>query len=125
MVISSRLVLDKEEREIRHTWGRWWPRMRKEQERKGGFYLLFGDWSGYQSSQYRITTIQYIKEEDVKNLKLHTVYFSDNTTMSVWVKKVTIETLLASKWKQRLTYTDLIRKAMATGKETYSVKGGE
>jgi len=120
-VTVTRMVLTPEEREIRSSWGNVWVRMQRECRKNGFVTLLFGDWSGYRSSQYRITHIDYIFPNEAKNLKLRTVQFTDCTVMNVWTEKVTIESILARGLKRRQGYTSLISEAMASGEGFYSV----
>lgn len=120
-VTTTRLVLDKEEREIRKSWGRDWARLRNDAKKYGTCFLLMGDWSGYNSSQYRLTHCTRISKDEADTIKLRTVRFSDNTTMSVWIVKTTIEQLLNKRWKAAHGYDSLLSQAIKTGDVSYSV----
>ena len=121
VVTATRLSLNAEEREVRKTWGSKWLRMRAEEKRRGHFHVLFGDWSGYRSSQQRITHIDYIPRIVVEEKKLETVLFSDGTMMRVWTEPFTILELLQKGLRRRQGYTSLIDQAMRSGKRVFDV----
>lgn len=118
-----RLTLTKEEKEISKSWGPLWARFGALERKGKPIYLIFGDWSGYRSSQYRITHIDaalshYRKVED---FRLGTVQFTDGTSMAVWVKSVTREQIINHKWRRSPSYTQLINKLIDSGKTFYQV----
>lgn len=123
-VTVKRLVLNKEEKKIRKTWGKDWLAMKREQEKNGGFDLVIADWSGYNSNQYRITHIEYDKDMSKAVGLKHSstiVQFSDNTTMQIWKEFHTLESVLENRIEKRLSYSDLIRRALKSGKSYYMV----
>ncbi len=119
-VTSTRLSLTKEERPIAKSWGSWWAYFGRMERTHGGCKVLFGDWSGYRSSQYRITHVDWCPKELVESYH-GTVQFTDGTTMSVWVKKVSRKDIIHNKWKRNPSYESLIRKLIASGKSYYKV----
>jgi hypothetical protein len=123
--VTTRLSLTAEDRAIRKTWADHfgpWDRMRAEAKRNGGKVLiLFGDWSGYRSSQQRITHVDWISRKRAEGMKLRTVQFSDNTTMRVWTEELTLAEVLTRKLARRPSYDKLIYDAMASGEERYAV----
>ncbi len=119
--ISKRLTLTKEERPIAKSWGRWWAYL-GQLERSGKMgRLLFGDWSGYRSSQYRVTHVDYCFYKDLPDNFHGTVRFTDGTTMSVWVEKITRADIIRRKLRNNPTYSDLIRKLIKSGNSYFNV----
>ncbi len=119
-IVVKRMVLSKEEQRVRASWGKLWDRMRNEERKHGHVTLLFGDWSGYRPSQYRITHIDWLPAK-VEAVKLKTVLFTDNTTMRVWTEPMTLASLLERGFARRLGYTNLLNEAILTGKDIYVV----
>lgn len=116
---STRLVLTKEEREISKSWGPLWARFGALERRGRPILLIFGDWSGYRSSQYRIT---HIDQSSTADVNFHgTVQFTDNTTMTVWVKAVTRQQIIRNQWRRSQSYSELIRKLITSGQTFYKV----
>lgn len=116
---SKRLILSKDEKEIAKSWGSLWSRFGVLERSKRPIILIFGDWSGYTSSQYRITHIGY--SYSAKDGFSGTVQFTDNTTMSVWVKAVSREQIIKNKWRRRPSYTGLIGDLIKSGQSYYKV----
>jgi len=116
---SKRLILTKDEKIIAKSWGALWSRFGTLERSGRPILLIFGDWSGYRSSQYRITHIDqsYKAKEGFSG----TVQFTDNTTMSVWVKAVTREQIIKNKWSRRPSYTSLINDLIYSGEGYYKV----
>jgi hypothetical protein len=117
---GTRLTLTKEERPIAKSWGSWWSYFGRMERTHGGFLILFGDWSGYRSSQSRITHIDWCSKNMSDNYR-GTVQFTDGTTMSVWVRRVTRKQIIENKWRRNPTYESLIRKLISSGKDFYRV----
>lgn len=116
---TKRLILSKDEKEIAKSWGSLWSRFGVLERSGRPIILIFGDWSGYRSSQYRIT---HIDQSHTKLDNFHgTVQFTDNTTMSVWTKSVTREDIIRNKWYCKRSYTDLIGKLVNSGQSFYRV----
>lgn len=118
---SKRLVLSKEEKSIAKSWGVLWSRFGQLERSARPIRLIFGDWSGYRSSQYRITHVAFLTNKSVESTFSGTVQFTDNTTMNVWVKEVTREEIINNKWEQRAGYTKLIGDLIRSGKTYYKV----
>lgn len=118
---SKRLVLSKEEKHIAKSWGALWSRFGQLERSGRPIRLIFGDWSGYRSSQYRITHVAFLHDKSVESTFSGTVQFTDNTTMNVWVKEVTREEIINNKWEQRTGYTKLIGDLIRSGKTYYKV----
>lgn len=116
---SKRLVLSKDEKEIAKSWGSLWSRFGVLERNNRPILLIFGNWSGYSSSQYRITHID--QSHNAKEGFSGTVQFTDNTTMSVWVKAVTREQIIKNKWYRRASYTGLIGDLIKSGQSYYKV----
>lgn len=116
---TTRLVLTKEEKIIAKSWGLLWARFGSMERRGKSIYILFGDWSGYRSSQYRITHIDHTTK--VNESYRGTVLFSDNTTMSVWVVAVTRADIIRNKWNRRQSYNTLISKLLDSDSNYYKV----
>lgn len=117
---TSRMVLETPtEKEVARSWGNDWKRMGSLESREGSFLVIFGDWSGYKSSQYRIThtMLSPIQEEGF----LGTVEFSDNTKMDVWTKRMTREELLEGNFRKIEGYESLIRDFIKSGKKYYKL----
>ena len=120
-ITTTRLVLDKDEREIRKSWGYDWPKMVKDEKKHGHFTVLFGDWSGYRSSQYQITHVQYVTPKEAEEIKLRHIGFTDGTSMSIWMVKLTISDLLKKQYRKKLGYSSLIDKGIRSGKPSFNV----
>lgn len=118
---STRLVLTKEERRISKSWGRLW-NLFGQRERSGkGIYLLLGDWSGYKPSQHRITHVGWNIYKDLDENYHGTVKFTDNTTMSVWIEKVTRKDIVSRKMYKNETYSELINDLIKSGSGYYDL----
>jgi len=115
-----------EEKSIVKSWGSVWQRFGQLERSGKPIYLICGDWSGYRSSQYRITHVDfagYYGEPGhilTSDFRL-TVQFTDNTTMNVWVVKVTREAILEGNYRRRESYNKLINDAIKSGKSYYKV----
>lgn len=121
-IMTKRLVLDAGERQIRATWGADWKYMRADEDRHGKFAILTGGWSGYAGGGRRPNIhVQYLPFEQTKTIRLHTIRFTDGTTLDIFVEWMTIEGLLLQGLKKRLTYDDLIKTARGTLQEEYQV----
>lgn len=118
---SKRLVLTKEEKLIAKSWGSLWNTFGQRDRTGKGIVLLFGDWSGYSSSQYRITHVDWSYYNEVGDNYSGTVEFTDNTTMSVWTERVTREDIIRRKLYRKTSYTSLISKLIKSGKSHYKV----
>jgi hypothetical protein len=117
---TTRMVLETpQEKALAKSWGSDWKRMSVSEDKQGSFLVIFGDWSGYKSSQYRIThtMLSPIQEEGF----LGTVKFSDNTKMDVWTKRMTREELLEGDFRKMEGYESLIREFLKSGKKYYKV----
>jgi hypothetical protein len=119
--ISKRLTLTKEERPIAKSWANWWTRMGSLERRGEKARLLFGNWSGYSSSQSRITHVDYCYYKDLPDDFHGTVRFTDGTTMAVWVEKVTRAEVIRRKLRKNASYSELISKLIKSGKSYYNV----
>lgn len=117
---STRLSLTKEEREISKSWGRWWEYFGRLERTQGSFKVLFGNWSGYTSSQRRITHVDYCPKDLIETYH-GTVEFTDNTTMSVWVEKLTRKDIISRELRRNPSYEQLIGKLLKSGSNYYSV----
>lgn len=118
---SKRLVLSKEERHIAKSWGSLWQLFGQRERAGKGIVLLFGDWSGYRSSQYRITHIDWCYFKEIGSDYRGTVRFTDGTTMTVWTQAITREEIIRRKLVKNPTYKDLISKLIISGKSYYDV----
>jgi len=124
---STRLIAQgPEEKAVVKSWGSWWSRFGTLERKGKPIYLLFGDWSGYTSSQYRVTHVDYAGYYGVVGQKLGddyrgTVQFSDGTTMQVWVRAVSRAEILERKYSKREGYNSLINKLIKSGKTYYKV----
>jgi hypothetical protein len=115
-----------EEKAIVKSWGSLWQRFGSLERSGKPIYLIFGDWSGYRSSQYRITHVDFAGYYETVSQKLDdkyrgTVQFTDNTTMTVWVQCVTREQILERKLSKRESYNRLINDSVKSGKSYYKV----
>lgn len=117
---STRLSLTKEERYISKSWGRWWAYFWQSERNTGSFKVLFGNWSGYTSSQRRITHTD-ICPKDLDEKYHGTVEFTDGTTMSVWVETLTRKEIINRKLERNPSYSHLISKLINSGENYYSV----
>jgi hypothetical protein len=68
----------------------------------------------------RITHIDWCSKNMSDNYR-GTVQFTDGTTMSVWVRRVTRKQIIENKWRRNPTYESLIRKLISSGKDFYRV----
>lgn len=83
-------------------------------------WVLTGIWSGYRSSQERVSHREIVSAAYAERLKnLHYIHFTDKTTLSLKVE----ETMLmdAAKFKQMLGYCDLIQEAADYGQSNFYV----
>lgn len=115
-----------EEKAIVKSWGSLWQRFGQLERTGRPILLIFGDWSGYRSSQYQITHIDVADHYGSPKQKIAedfsgTVRFTDNTTMQVWVKKITRAEILQRGFKKRQCYYELINRLVKSGKTYYSV----
>ncbi len=114
---TTRVILNPEEKLVRKSWDTDWPKMRKADS----FLLMFADWSGYNSSQYRITHCSLApKTVDKSNFPV-TVQFTDNTTMTIFLEEYSLEKLLEKNVMKKLAYESLICEALASGQSFYKV----
>jgi len=120
-IVSKRLTLTKEERPIAKSWGRWWNYMGGLERKEKRGRLLFGDWSGYKSSQYQITHVDYCPK-DLPDDYRGIVDFTDGTSMSVWVESVTRAEIIRRRLRCRPNYNELIGKLIKGGTGYWSVK---
>jgi hypothetical protein len=118
---STRLILLKEEREIAKSWGSLWSRFGALERRGKPILLVFGDWSGYRSSQWRITHLDHCYFKGINENYHGTVAFTDNTTMSVWVKAVSRQAIINNQWYRKQGYSELIGKLLRSGETYYKV----
>lgn len=119
--ISKRLTLTKEERPIAKSWAHWWSRMGSLERRDKPVRLLFGNWSGYSSSQSRITHVDYCFYKELPSDFHGTVRFTDGTTMSVWIENVTRAEIIRRKLRKNPSYSSLISKLIKSGNGYYDV----
>lgn len=111
-----------EEKAIIKSWGSLWQRFGQLERSGRKIVLVFGDWSGYRSSQYRITHVDYFGYyHKVDSFTGGIVMFTDNTTMSVWIKEVTRRDILSSKYRRATGYTSLINDMLKSGQTYYKV----
>jgi len=108
------------------SWGTWWARFGTLERSGKPIYLLFGDWSGYTSSQHRITHVDYAGYYGAVGQKLDdkfrgTVQFTDGTTMQVWVRSVSRAEILERGYHKKESYNSLINKMIKSGKTYYKV----
>jgi hypothetical protein len=117
---STRLTLTKQERLISKSWGSWWNYFGRMERTHGCFNVLFGDWSGYTSSQSRITHVDWCPKS--LDERYHgTVRFTDNTTMKVWVEKLTRKDIIRRGLRRNPSYESLIHKLLSSGSNYYDV----
>jgi hypothetical protein len=115
-----------EEKAVAKSWGSLWSRFGQLERSGKPIYLIFGDWSGYKSSQYRITHIDFAAYYGAVKQHLNddfrgTVQFTDNTTMSVWVKVVSRADILQAKYYKKENYRTLINDLIKSGESYYKV----
>lgn len=129
-IIRKTIVYDNaEERATVRSWGETWGRMKNYAKREGTVPIIFGNWSGYHSGQRKLTHTEFdpILSQRIKNMgRPLVVYFTDNTTMTVWVKEMTIREIVEGNFRQkneRLGYGSLIREAAEKDRSTYHVQG--
>ena len=121
-VTSSRLsATTAEEKRIVESWGKLWSTFSQRDRSGKGIVLIFGDWSGYRSSQYRITHIDWCYHKELPDNFHGTVQFTDGTTMQVWTRRVSRRDILQYKYERKCSYTELISKLIKSGKSFYSV----
>lgn len=120
IITTQRIVLDKDEMRIRKGWGTDWTRMQKDQKKNGGFGILVGSWSGYSGSRRDVHT-EYVPYSHISDMRLHTIRYTDGTTLDIMVHRVTIETLLQRKIERRAGYDRLIREARESAQEVYTI----
>jgi len=122
----KRMTLTKEEQIISKSWGSLWTRFGVLERSGRPIVLIFGDWSGYRSSQYQITHVDYAgyygnpgqsSTDDFSG----TIKFTDNTTMSVWCRVVTRAEIIEKQFKRRQNYNKLINDMIKSGKTFYDL----
>lgn len=118
---SKRLVLSKQEKEIAKSWGRLWNLFGQRDRSGKGIVLIFGDWSGYRSAQYRITHVDWCYHKEIGDNYRGTVRFTDGTTMAVWTQKVTREEIIRRELYKKTSYTELINNLIKSGDNYYDV----
>lgn len=120
--VTKKLIpITREEKDTAKSWGPLWSRFGVLERTGRPILLIFGDWSGYTSRQYRITHVDFATNYGVQESYRATVQFTDNTTMSVWVQRVTRREILEKGFSRKQNYNDLIRKAARSGESFYKV----
>lgn len=114
------------EKDTVRSWGSSWQYFGRLERAGKPILLIFGDWSGYRSSQYQITHVDVAGyygnyKEKISPTFRGTVRFTDGTTMTVWVKAVTRAEILEQGLKRRENYRELINKLVKSGKTFYDV----
>lgn len=115
-----------EEKAVVKSWGALWSRFGVLERSGKPILLIMGDWSGYRSSQYQITHVDYAGYYGAPGQKVDaefsgTVKFTDGTTMSVWVKVVTRAEILQRNLRRKQGYRELISDLVKSGKTYYEV----
>lgn len=116
-IMVERIVFDKDEREIKKSWGKDWSRMMKDAKQSGFFLILRGVWNG------KTVHTQYAPLSQRETIVLREIVFSDGTTMGIDFNETTLEVLMMSKIKRKAAYDDLITEARSQLVETYRVDG--
>lgn len=116
---TTKLILTKEEKEIKKTWDDGtWKFLLKQEAVLGYVVLITGTWSGY-PGQTNCDTTSYRHATMAMNPSIHpyrgTIVFTDNTTLNVVSEKMTIEELLQRRIKQRGAYTELVIRMIQGG----------
>lgn len=119
-IITTRIVLDPEERAIAKRWGSDWARMKKDEKKHGAFFVLMGEWSGYNGCS-RIVHTQYVPYPHADGIVLKSIRYTDGTSLYVSVRRFTAQTLLSQKIERKATYDQLVDKARASAQTEYSV----
>lgn len=110
-----------EEKEVIKSWGPLWSQFTQDEKKEFGVLIIFGDWSGYKSAQYRVTHIDVAPSSIKSSGDIGTVEFTDGTTMKVWVERLTRKTILARGLHRKLGYTTLVDQFIRSGKSYYRV----
>lgn len=122
-VMVERIVLDKDDREIKKSWGRDWTRMMAEIKKHGRVHILRGIWSGYRSEQSKLCHVEYIPTAHVQGLRLQRIVFTDGTTLDLNVTSYDLAGLFFYKAMRKAQYDELVYKARLSMEETYYVGG--
>jgi hypothetical protein len=129
--VEKIILTTAEEKAIKASWGLKWKGMKYAQEKHGFFYLVMGEWSGYNNSQKKVVhtdiATQYMYHTEILNERtdngfLGTIIYNDETTLDVNIRKCTLEQLLTEKIYKKDSYTDLIKKLIESKSKTYKVK---
>lgn len=120
---AKRLVLTTpEEKAIKESWGTYFGKLKREQDKNGFFNLIIGEWSGYNPSQRKDVHVGYCSPEILKNSNkyfLGIVEYTDKTTLKVNIKQYTLEKLFSEKIYKRTGYTDIIKKLIDSSQKYY------
>jgi len=111
-----------EEKGIKTSWGGDWKKIIKAEHHGNYFYLITGEWSGYNSSQRRIVHVSLSDFATFEKTPfVGTIEYSDNTTLEVNVIQCDLKKLFDNKLFRRNSYEDLINKLIATDSKFYKV----
>jgi hypothetical protein len=119
-ITTTRLILEPEERAITKRWGSDWARMKKDEKKHGAFFVLMGEWSGYNGCS-RLVHTEYVPYLHGEGIVLRTIRYTDGTTLNISVRRFTVQTLLSQKVERKAAYDELVYKARASSQVEYAV----
>ena len=113
----KRLVLTTpEEKSVRDSWGSKWEMLKRAEQKEGFVYLIVGEWSGYNSKQRKDVHIDISsKEQYTKNEYVGVIEYGDNTTLTVTIRKHTLESIFKNNIRRQDSYTSLIQQLISSG----------
>lgn len=122
----KKIVLTPEEQMIKKSWGKYWAEIKHFQDIQGYFYLIIGEWSGYNSLQKKdvhidICTNGIKKVKSASYIHLGIIEYTDKTVLDVRAEKYTLERLLKEKLSRKPSYTDLIKSLIKSNTQYYRV----
>jgi hypothetical protein len=120
---AKRLVLTTpEEKAIKESWGTYFSKLKREQDKNGFFNLIIGEWSGYNPNQTKDVHVGYCSPEIFNNSNkyfLGIIEYTDKTTLKVSIRQYTLEKLFSENRYKRTPYTDIIKRLVDSGQKYY------
>lgn len=123
-VMTERIVLDPEEREIRKSWGDDWKKIMADMRKFKRACLLIGMWQKNGSVERKMYHAEYVKNEHSRGTVLHSIVFPDGT-LNVDIRAFSLEQIFEWKVRRDLRYMDLINAARESLEPVYHYNNWE